>query len=291
MEQSKWAYFYLFLTIIIWSANPAIAKLALIELDNYQILFYMCVFAIISLFLVNLFQGKLNLLLKYSRQDYAKLFLMGFLGIFLYHLFLLGGFALAPAGQVNVMNYLWPIFVIIFSMPLLKEKLNTMTVISISISFVGALIAFTGGNLSGFSNAYSPGYFLAASGALCYGLFTVLSQKFGYDKFSSMLVCFISAAILIIPTTLFFSHFVIPQSLMTVVAVILLGGVVNSIAVVFWFKALESGDTHKMANLVYIVPFLAMIWTYLLNSEPFSIYSIIGLALIVTGILIQLRSK
>jgi len=70
-----------------------------------------------------------------------------------------------------------------------------------------------------------------------------------------------------------------------------LGGIMNSIAFVFWFKALKLGHTHQTANLIYSVPFLAMIWTYFLNAEPFAISSVIGLLLIVTGIFIQLKNK
>ena len=120
MEQSKSAYFYLILTILLWSATPAVAKLALGELDNYQLLFYTSIVGVISLFIVNFYQGKLKLLSNYTKRDYLKMFGMGFLGIFLYYIFLYRSFALAPAGQVNVMNYLWPVFIIIFSIPILK---------------------------------------------------------------------------------------------------------------------------------------------------------------------------
>ena len=285
------AYSYLILTILLWSATPAVAKLALGELNNFQLLFYTSIVGAISLFLVNLFTGKLNLLLRYTKKDYLKMFGMGTVGIFLYYILLYGSFAWASAGQANVVNYLWPIFIVIFSIPILKEKFNRYTVIAIAISFAGALIAFTKGNLSAFGNQYAFGYLLAGMGAVCYGLFSVLGKKFEYDKFSSMFVYYLSAAILIIPTTTAVSGVVLPKSWTAIAAIIALGGVINSIAFVFWFKALKIGNTHKTANVIYVVPFLAMVWTYMLNSEAFSIASIIGLALIITGIVIQLKNK
>ncbi|HLC66789.1 MAG TPA: DMT family transporter [Candidatus Nanoarchaeia archaeon] len=291
MKQEKSPYLYLILTILLWSATPAVAKLALRELNNYQLLLYTSIVGVFSLFIVNLFQGKLSLLSTYTKSDYLKLFGMGFLGIFLYYIFLYGSFALAPAGQVNVMNYLWPVFIILFSIPILKEKANYKTLLAVSVSFLGALIAFTKGNFSVFSNAHAVGYLLAALGAVCYGLFSVLGKKLEYDKFSSMLVYYISAALLIIPTALSVSDFVIPRFLTTIISILVLGGIMNSIAFVFWFKALKLGHTHQTANLIYSVPFLAMIWTYFLNAEPFAISSVIGLLLIVTGIFIQLKNK
>lgn len=291
MEQTKSGYFYLILTILLWSATPAVAKLALGELSNYQLLFYTSIVGAISLFMVNLFQGRLKFFSQYTKKDYLIMFGMGFVGIFLYYVFLYGAFALAPAGQVNVVNYLWPVFIIVFSILILREKFNWKTILAILISFVGALIAFTQGNFSAFSGEHTNGYLLAALGAICYGLFSVIGKKLDYEKFSSMLVYYIAATILIIPTSLAVSGFVFPKSLTTIIAILALGGIMNSIAFVFWFKALKIGHTHKTANLIYSVPFLAMIWTYLLNGENFSVSSILGLALIIIGIFIQLTIK
>jgi len=289
MRQSNSSYTYLLLTILFWSATPAVAKLALAELDNLQLLFYTSIVGVISLFLVVLFQKKIGQIKEFKKIDYLKMLGMGFLGIFLYYVFLFGSFAIAPAGQANVVNYLWPVFIIVFSIPILKEKFNYKTILAVLLSFIGALIVFTRGEFSSFSNEYTLGYLLAALGAVCYGLFSVLGKKLQYEKFTSMLFYYIFATILIILTTLIFSKFVIPQSLTTIIAILLLGGVFNSIAFVFWFKALKEGHTHKTANAIYAVPFLAVIWTYFLNSEPIRFFSIIGLILIVTGIIIQLK--
>jgi drug/metabolite transporter (DMT)-like permease len=291
MEQSKTAQLYLIITIILWSAIPAVSKLILAELDNFQMLCYVVIIGVISLFFMNLFSGKLKLLKSYTRKDYLIMLGMGFLGVFVYHIFLYSSFALAPAGQVNVMNYLWPIFIVMLSIPILHEKFNYKTIIAIVLSFLGAIIALTKGNFTLFSGQYSLGYLLAAVGAFFYGLFCVLGKKVSYDKLSSMLVYFIAAAIFIIPTTAVVSSFVMPKSLTTIISLLALGGLINSLTLVLWFKALKSGHTHKTANLVYIVPFLAMVWTYFLNAEQFSFFSVIGLAFIVTGALIQLKNQ
>lgn len=291
MEQTKIGYFYLALVILLWSATPAVAKLALGELDNYQLLFYASIAGTISLFAVNLFQGKLKLFSQYTARDYLIMFGMGFVGIFLYYVFLYGAFELAPAGQVNVVNYLWPVFIVIFSVPILREKFNYKTILAILTSFFGAFIAFMQGNITAFSNEHAGGYLLAALGAGCYGLFSVLSKKLEYEKFSSMLVYYLAATILIVPTSLAVSGFEIPRSPATIISILVLGGVIHSIAFALWLKILKNGHTHKTANLMYSVPFLAMIWTYFLNNEPFSIASVAGLSLIIAGIFIQLANK
>ena len=289
--QKKTFSFYLITTILCWSATPAIAKLALAEMDNFQLLFYTTIVGFFSLFLLNLFLGKLRLLKAFTFRDYLTMSGIGFIGIFLYHIFFFGSFMFAPAGQANVLNYLWPVFVIIFAILVLKEKYNYKTILAVILSLFGAAIVISGNNPFVFDNQYIKGYLLASIGAICYGFFSVLGKKYLYDKYLSMLIYFFSAAVIIIPVSLMVSGFVIPKSIVTLTAIMILGGLMNSIIFVFWFKALSLGHTHQIANLIYAVPFLAMIWTYFLNDEQLAESSLIGLGLIVTGIIVQYKNQ
>lgn len=219
------------------------------------------------------------------------MFFMGIIGIFLYHTCLFGSFTLAPAGQVNVANYLWPVFIVIFSIPILKEKFNWKTILAVVLSFIGVLLSLSKGNFSEFDTHYLFGYLLASLGAVCYGLFSVLGKKHNYDRVTSMFVYYASATILIIPTTISVSKITIPQSLSTIITVIILGVVMNSVTFIMWFKALKLGNTHITANAVYAIPFLAMLWTYFLNAESISPASIAGLVLIIFGISLQVNNK
>lgn len=287
----KRSYIYLLLTILFWSATPAVAKLGLVELDNFQFLFYAFIIGVISLSLVTFFQAKTHHIKNLNIKDYLKMFAMGAIGIFLYNLFAFGAFIYAPAGQVSVINYIWPIFVIILSIPILKERYNWKTIISVLISFSGVFIVFTRGNILSFSNEYTLGYSLAAIAALCYGLFSVLGKKLHYEKYTSMLVYHIFGLLLIIPATIVFSEIIFPHSLKTIFSLLIIGGISNSIIFVFWFKALAEGDTHITANAIYVIPFLALVWTFFLNAEAIKLFTIVGLLLVVTGIIIQARNK
>lgn len=289
MAVGKSAYFYLTLTILLWSAVPAVAKYALVELNNLQVLFYCNIIGVISLSALIIIQGKQHHFSRYLAQDYAKMFGMGFLGLYLYYIFLYGSFSLAPAGQANMINYLWPAFVVIFSVFLLKEKSSWKTFLAILLSFAGALLVFSRGDFSSIQNEYTNGYLLAFGAAICYGLFSVLGKKLQYEKFTSMLVFYVASLCLITPTMLAFSKFAIPQSLSTWLALIFLGGLANSLGFVFWFKALERGETHKLANMIYINPFLSLLFVYFLNNEAIPLVSIMGLLLIVGGIFVQLK--
>ena len=90
MDKGRLAYFYLAATILLWSATPAVAKLALGELSNIQLLFFTSIVGVITLFLVNMAFGTLSNLFSYRPIDYLKMFAMGAVGIYLYYIFLYG---------------------------------------------------------------------------------------------------------------------------------------------------------------------------------------------------------
>lgn len=288
MTKERLAYFYLALTILLWSAVPAVAKLALAELNNLQILFFNNIIGIISLSAAAILMKKTHHFSEYRAWDYLRMFGMGFLGLYLYYILLYGSFSQVPAGQANMINYLWPVFVVIFSILILKEKASFKTFLAILLSFIGALIVFSRGDLASLQND-AHGYLLAFGAAVSYGLFSVVGKKLRYEKFTSMLVFYVSSLILITPTVFLFSKFALPQSLTTLLALIFLGGMANSLGFVFWFKALEKGRTHKIANMAYLTPFLATVWVYFLNNEVIPLISFFGLILIVGGILLQLK--
>lgn len=197
----------------------------------------------------------------------------------------------APAQEAFIVNYLWPMMVVIFAILILKEKLTLTKLLGLILSFIGVYIVATKGELLSFTFANAKGDILAILGAVSYGLFSVLGKKHKYETFTSMLLYYCFGFILVLITVFAFSS--IPKvSLVQLAGLAWLGIMSNAIAFVFWFKALEHGDTAKMANIVFLTPFLSLIYIYFLLDEPILRSSIMGLVLIVLGIAIQeLRKK
>jgi drug/metabolite transporter (DMT)-like permease len=60
------------------------------------------------------------------------------------------------------------------------------------------------------------------------------------------------------------------------------------ITFVFWLKAMQnSTNTSKIANLIFISPFISLIFIYFIVNEPIYISTLVGLAFIITGLFIQ----
>lgn len=290
MGDSVKTYIYVLFVIILWGSAPSVTKLMLKNLDNFQALFYMLIFAAIALFLVLLLQRKFNFFKKYSLRDYFKMSLLGCLGVGLYHIFLFKSFMISPVNEAIVLNYTYPIAILIFSIILLKENIKLKSVAGIILSFLGVYFIISKGNFFNFSTQYFMGYLFALLAGLIWGLFSVLGKKLNYETFLSMFVYILSALVLTTFAVPLFSIFKVP-TIPEFIGLAYVGALTIGVAFVFWFKALKMGETARISNLMYLTPFVSLIFVHFIIGERIFLVSIFGLILIITGILIQSYKK
>ena len=270
-----------------------VTKNILVELNNLQMLFYSTVFSCLVMGSIVLFEKKTRVLTAYSIPDCVKIGVSGFLGTYLYYVLLYGALALTSASEGFILAYTWPMLVIILALPLLKEKLTIKKLYSIFISFLGIVVIVTHGRIFTLSFTSLQGDALALGGAAVFALFSVLGKKYQYDQVTSVFIYFVTALVFIIPTLFIFSSLKMP-SFHVWLWLLLNGFVVNGISYIFWFKALEYGDTSVISNALYLTPFLSLVYIALFLGEQILLSSVVGLVIIVVGIILQsvsLRQK
>lgn len=280
------AYINLALCVLLWASIPVATKKILVELDNLQTLFYSTILSTLALGLMLIFQKKTGDLKKYNKSQYSSMFFLGFLGNYMYYVFLYGALSKTTASEGFILAYTWPILVLILSLVILKDKVTLQKLVGILISFFGIIIITTKGNISAFNLTNLQGDILALSGAFVFALFSVLGKKFNFDKTISVFIYFLSALIFIIPTVLIFSKIVFP-SFDVWLWIIYNGIFVNGISYIFWFKALEGGETHIVSNLLYLTPFISLIYISIFLNERILISAVVGIVVIVLGVLSQ----
>lgn len=286
----KREYIYAGISIALWSTTATVTKLLLGNLNSMQILVVGSFFAFIFLLIVNLIKGSLKDLKTYKIKDYLQITGMGILGTFLYNLFLYLGINTLQASQAFIINYLWPIMTVVFACIILKEKMTIKKIVAIILSFLGVTIVTANGDILNVekNSIIGAGYCILA--AISYGLFSVLNKQKTYNKYLSMMLFYlVSFIISLLYTVVSKNRFTIETN--QLIGLLWIGIFTSATAFTFWALALEKGDTAKISNLAYITPFLSLIWTFLLLNEQFSIYSVMGLVIIVLGIVIQMREK
>jgi len=273
--------------VILWGTMATAAKLLTSSADSMNVLFWTCLFATLTLTVYNAVTGKLKQLWKLPFRTVLLMVAIGSLGIFFYTWFFYLGTERMPAQQAMVVNDLWPALIIVFSCIILKEKMTWAKGIAILLSFIGIIVVVTDGDLSSFRSVSAAGVIFCLADAVCYALYSVLNKKMTYDKGLAVLVAYASGALICLVILLIRGNFTF-IAWREVPGYLYNGAVVNAAAYLLWVFALEKGNTAVIANLAYLAPFVSLLVTHFVLDEPITGWSVLGLVLIVSGILLQM---
>jgi drug/metabolite transporter (DMT)-like permease len=287
MEKQKKAYLYAILVVLFWSTIPSAFKISLRHMKVLPLLFYASLVSIIIFLLSLLFSKKLFLLKTFSKKDYLQSALLGFLNPFLYYCVIFKSYTLLPAQQANPLNFVWPITLVLLSIPILKQKIKARDILAIFISFFGVFIISTRGDILGFKIDSPAGVFLALSSTIIWSLFWIYNIRDKRDEVARLFLNFVFGFIFISAAMLFFGKIEIPD-IKGLAGAAYIGLFEMGITFILWLKALKlSKTTAHITNLIYLTPFLSLIVVRFAIDEVILPASIIGLFLIVGGIILQ----
>jgi drug/metabolite transporter (DMT)-like permease len=287
MERQRQAYLYAIVAVLFWSTMASAFKVSLRYVDFLQLLFCSSFVAVLVLFLMLLLQGKLGLLKTYSPNDYLRSALLGFLNPFFYYVVLFKAYSLLRAQEAQPLNYTWQIMLVLLSIPLLKQKIRPLSILAIFISFFGVFVISTQGDVLGFRFTNLGGVFLALGSSVIWALFWIYNLRDQRDEVAKLFLNFCFGFVFILIATLLFSKIIIPETI-GFIGVIYVGIFEMGITFVIWLKALKLSRTiAQVSILIYLSPFVSLVFIRLIVGEQILFSTIIGLILIVSGIGLQ----
>jgi drug/metabolite transporter (DMT)-like permease len=224
------------------------------------------------------------------------------LGVFTllgFHFLLFIGLRLAPSVEVNLVNYLWPLFMVVLA-PLYVPgvALRGVHVISALLGFAGAAIAILGGreadSASSFSAEAALGYGLALGSALIWTNYSLQTKRLamkgkGFPTAAIGLFGLVSGALSLLCHALMEP----PTSLSLRDAALLAAMGLGPLGAAFylWDRALKLGDPRHVGLLSYFTP-LASTGLLISTSGRQPTWSIaLAAAIIVGAALIGTRSR
>ena len=282
----KKSYIYAGITVLIWATLATVVKIVLSDIPNFEAMAISSAFAFAFLLIVNIINGSLKELKRYRLKDHLKMSGLGFLGLFMYSALYYYGIGVLGSQEACILNYLWPMMIVVFACVLLKEKLTARKVIAMVMSFAG-IVVLTLGSGGGSSGNRLFGIIACVAAAVCYGLFSVLNKMHSLSQSVTMMWSWLTVAVCSAVAGPIFEKWQ-PITGRQWAGVAWLGIVVNAVAYLLWALALKGAkDSAKIANLAYLVPFLSIVLSALVLKEQITYIAVIALALIVGGILLQ----
>ena len=124
---------------------------------------------------------------------------LGVGGLFGYHALFFMALRLAPAAEAQLVNYLWPLLIVLGSALLPDERLKSHHVIGATIALAGTIVLFVGRGGITFAQDYLPGFAAAFVAAFTWAVYSVLSRRFAEAPTDTVVgFCLATAALALI---------------------------------------------------------------------------------------------
>ncbi len=288
MTSNHKVYFYTGLSILFWAGSATVFKIALSTLSPLMLLWSSSLISLIIMSLLLTGQGQLKLLRSLSARQWASLLALGILNPFLYYIILFKAYDLLPGQVAMSLNYLWPVVLALLSVPVLGHKLKLRSLLAISLSFAGALIIATRGEMVSISGISGRGVILALASTLIWALYWLLSARIQVAAIVKLFAGFLSGTALTVLYACFMLDEMLPVSGVPWGALLYVGLLEMGLTFFLWLKALQLAENAaQVGNLIYLTPFLSLLFLALLLDEPIHGSTLTGLVVIISGILAQ----
>ena len=207
---------------------------------------------------------------------------LGVGGLFGYHALYFISLRLAPPAEAGLVNYLWPLLIVLFSGLLPGERLRLYSVAGALIGFAGTAILFAGKGLTPTTGAMT-GYLAAFMAAFVWAGYSVLSRRLASVPTAAVAgFCLVTAALAAV-CHLLFETTVWPNGLEEWEAVIALGVGPVGAAFYAWDIGVKRGDIRLLGVASYAAPVLSTLFLVLAGFTEARITLLLAALLIAGG--------
>ena len=216
---------------------------------------------------------------------------LGVYGLFGFHFLLFIALRLAPPVEANLVNYLWPLCMVVLAPALLPGlRLHAGHVAGALLGFAGAAVAIVGAAGANGLHGWSWGYLPALGSALIWSTYSLLTQRvarfptaaIGLFGLVSGLLSLACHAVLEAPAAISVRDWVL-------LAVMGLGPL--GAAFFLWDRALKLGDARQIGVLSYLTPLASTALLLLVTGRGWTWSIALAAALIVGGAVLGTRAS
>jgi len=290
MDRTGKSYIYAILAVLFWSTIPTVFKIGLGELEVLTMLSIATFTSTISIFAIIIIEKKTAVILKTSRKELVTSAFLGFINPFVYYIILLKAYKLLPGQVAQPLNMIWPIILVFLSVPILKQKIPAKSFAALFISFAGVYIISSQGHPLSPGKSDPLGVLLATGSSVFWALYFIFNVKDKRDDSVKLFINFLFASVYLLIASLVTGSLNMVISHKGLIASVYVGLFEMGVTFFLWLRALQLAETtDRISNLVYLAPFISMVFLYFIIREPVYYTTPAGLLLIIAGIYLQNR--
>ena len=218
---------------------------------------------------------------------------LGVGGLFGFHFLLFLALRLAPPVQANLINYLWPLFMVLLSPLLLPgTRLQAVHIAAALLGFAGAALVILGDPAGAGQQAggWSWGYLLALLSALVWASYSLLTRRVPHFPTAAIGGFALLSGLL----SLLCHALLEPAVALTGRDMLLIGALglgPMGAAFFLWDMALKRGDTRQIGILSYLTPLASTGMLVLVGDRAFTWNIGLAALMIVGAALLGTRAK
>jgi drug/metabolite transporter (DMT)-like permease len=212
-----------------------------------------------------------------------RVWALGLYGLFGYHASYFAALALAPPVEANLLNYFWPLLIVLFAGLLPGERLRWFHLAGAALGLIGCvLVVGAGAGAGGFEASQLLGYGFALAAAAIWSSYSVLSRRFGEVPTDAVAAfCAGTSVLAAICHLLFEPPFAGDTTQWLALLAMGLGPV--GLAFYLWDIGMKKGDIKALGAASYLTPILSTGLLVLAGRGQASLALLLACALVVGG--------
>jgi drug/metabolite transporter (DMT)-like permease len=290
MQQQNRAYLCAAAAVLAWSTVATAFKLGLAHLEPPALLAWSALASLLVLFITLAVRGGLGGLRRWTARDMLYSALLGFLNPGLYYAVLFEAYDRLPAQQAQPLNYAWPVVLVLLSALFLGQPLRLRALLAMGVCLLGVAVISTRGDLLELQFSDPVGVGLALFSTVVWAGYWLLNLRDAGDPVLRLAVNFAFGTLFAFGYAGFVGSITWPTT-GGLLAATYVGTFEMGLTFVLWISALRlSRTTAQVSGLIFLAPFLSLVWIHLVLGEAIHPSTVVGLGLIVGGIMALQRA-
>jgi drug/metabolite transporter (DMT)-like permease len=290
MKNNKTAWILLTVLALIWGSSFILMKRGLAVFSSEQVAALRIFIAGLCLapFVVKHFS-------KIEKRNYKYLFLIGLLGNGIPAFLFTKAETIISSSLAGLLNALTPLFTLIISIIVFKNRVAWINALGLLIGFIGAAGLMLLNNNGDIGSNYQYGLYVVLA-TVCYGFSVNIIRNYLYGINSLHIAGFalmsvgIPCGIYLFSTNFMARVITTPSSLSAIGYVCILAAMGTALSLVLFNRLIKLSGALFASSVTYFIPIVAILWG-LFDGEQVGIIQLIGLLVILSGVYLVNKKK